>query len=340
MNPLPSYPLSEASPALIAQYDTISAATFLARFGSTWLSRTMDLYCRSVLGSSSSEVNAYSLLNFYSYDFGDEFGIPCFTVQGGMQRIAAAAANTLGRNGVDIIPDALVSSVESPLGDAPAQIRYVQRGSAQRTLLADSVIVATPKWISSRVVIDLPLEQRLAMQSVRHAPYVTMALWCSSPLSDESAFDYWIFDDKHRLTDVLDATSQTLGGSTSRASSLSATENKHRYIAFIPCPSTSAGHLGTPAGVEKVARSGLSALAKVSPSCRKSILAARAFAWTPGVVVPYVGSSTNLHATISAPFRKVLFANTDNDLAPSLENGFDHGVRAAEFVLSTMKRSR
>src|SRR5579883_3461223 len=100
LDPLPDYPLVNASKEIIAQYDTISAKDYLSQFGSRELLNWMNEYSYSSCGTSIDQVNAYCFLNFYQAEFGKEFDLPRFTFPGGVVGTIEKLAQRAGEQNI------------------------------------------------------------------------------------------------------------------------------------------------------------------------------------------------------------------------------------------------
>ena len=83
--------------------------------------------------------------------------------------------------------DATIVSVEPQKNDV--RITYVQ-GGALRSVAAKFVIMATPKFITARIVSGLPDAQQDAMLSFRYCPYTVINMIFDRPVYNR-AYDTW-----------------------------------------------------------------------------------------------------------------------------------------------------
>jgi phytoene dehydrogenase-like protein len=322
MDEIPRYPLSRARPEDLSTFDLVSAQSFVAGFGSERLTRTLDLYSRSVLGAPLNDVNAYALLNFYAFEFGDSFSIPCYTTTGGLAGIADGASTHFAS---DLKPNALVTSIvqESPGNVA---VDYRTADGALHRVRAKAAIVAVQKRIASVIVPDLPQAQKEAMRRVTYAPYVTVALCSKEPLFPSRAFDFWFDDAQNRFTDVIDVTS-----SMDAAAKNMRTEN-FVYMLSSARPMADRAKLEDDAYLAHLAQELAGALDEHVPGTKRKINEMQIFAWGHSFVVPTIGSHSTLYPSIAAPFGDIHFANADNDITPGIENALGVAFNTAEEV--------
>jgi phytoene dehydrogenase-like protein len=321
LDPPPRYPLARARPDDIERFDRKSAESYVRAFGSDRLTRVMDLYCRSVLGAPLQEVNAYALLNFYAYEFGDSFNIPAWTAPGGLGALAERIGQRIGAD--RIVRSATVVQV----AEVGKQVitRYVDAEGTPRSIAAKAVVIAIPKRVAMHVVTGLPEDQRSAMAAVRYAPYVTIAMVCREPLFRTRAFDFWFDDPKNRFTDVIDATSS----SDAAARKSKRTEGLFTYMVSSPRPESERRLLEAERWLVGHAQAVANALDEHVPGARDKIEEMRVMAWGHSLVIPAVGSHARLHPALSRPFGRIVFAGADNDIAPGHENAIDAGLWAA-----------
>jgi hypothetical protein len=209
------------------------------------------------------------------------------------------------------------------------QIQYLAHGLEPMAINARAAIMACPKHVARRIVSGLSQTSAKAMERIQYAPYVTVAIETSDPLFGLKAFDYWISDKERRLTDILDATP---GGPRVEPGSRART-----YLAFSPRPLAEAESLHDPSTVERIARGVLSALYEHIEGSRERITAAHAFFWSSAMPIASVGSHMQVFPHHAMQHGRILFANSDNDLVPSIENAVDAGSMVAEEIDALLK---
>ncbi len=317
--PVPIYPLRSAKPADIDAYDPISAAEYVSRFGSDVLTDTMDMYARSVLGAPLAEVNAYSLLNFYSLEFGGAYNIPCYTFPGGMGAVAEKAYTYFGKD--KVVTNALALFMRNTKKGVIVNFLDTATGEP-KSVQVRSAVVAMQKKIAVHIVGDYPFDQKQAMSAMRYAPYITIALCCNAPLFPVRAFDFWISDKQRRFTDLIDVTSpsDTAAGKWSRMT------GNFVYMLSSPRPETDRANLQDDKWLAKFAQDTAAALAEHVPDAPEKIEEMHVFAWGHSMVIPAVGSYRKIFPYHANALGAIRFANADNDLAPGIENAMEAGM--------------
>ena len=316
---LPTYPLADAMSDHVRQLDATSARSYIAPYNSSLLTSVLDAYCRSSMGGNLDEVNAHCLLNFYSAEFGASFGGARYTVMGGPSSIARglAARTTIQHDEcvLRIAQEGTVVHVDSMRPD----------GSVTRTT-ARSVVVAAPKFVASRIVQGLPDMQRNAMQQMQYAPYLTVHVASAASMLSTPAFDTWHIPATQMYTDIVSAPQPDghVGGT-------------HACSIYAPLRRTErAMALDDDAVAKRVGQIMVDVLEHVPAGAAEAISDIYAWAWGHGIVIPTVGSHQNaLHAR--RLHGRVVFAGTDNDASPALENAIASGVRAATDVIRLMR---
>lgn len=141
----------------------------------------------------------------------------------------------------------------------------------------------------------------------------------------ERAFDFWIEDRQHRVTDIIDATS---AGDAASGRSARRTGG-FTYMASSPRPESERALLQNDAWLVRHAQSIADALGEHVPGAREKIDEMRVMAWGHSLVIPFVGSHSEFHPAISRAHGRIFFAGADNDIAPGHENAVDAGFAAA-----------
>lgn len=315
--PTTSYPLRTAPHDLIGKYDGMSAAAYCRDARCDVLTTLVDLFCRSVLGAPATEVSAYAFINFYSMEFGDAFDLPCWTLPGGLGAVGAAVSTLLGTR---VVTHATVTSVTNIKGGTLVDYHDGASGVMHR-VHAQRTIVTVPKPIAAHIVGDLPREQLAAMRAVRYAPYVTIVAVTSGQIVQAGAFDYWLARGANRCTDVMD-----LGPCESKTGGR---QSRHAYLLFCPCPPQQRASLESDSWLAAFGQDAVHELSWMCPDIAERAVELHVSAWGHAMVVPEVNAIRRLAHSIGRPHGNIAFANADNDLAPSFENAFEQGVRAA-----------
>lgn len=127
----------------------------------------IEHYCWSSLGASMSEVSAAAGLNFFASEFGEVCVLP-----GGNAAVAErlverlAAALPAGH----LRPGCLVADVQA--GDDGVLVRYADASGAVRTVAANAVVLACPKFVAGKIVRDLEPARLAAIARLRYRAYL------------------------------------------------------------------------------------------------------------------------------------------------------------------------
>ncbi|MBU3742029.1 MAG: FAD-dependent oxidoreductase [Candidatus Kapabacteria bacterium] len=316
----PAYPLADALSDHVRQLDATSARAYIAPYNSPLLTSVLDAYCRSSMGGNLDDVNAHCLLNFYSAEFGASFGGERYTVMGGPSSIARGlAARTTIQHDECVLRIAQEGSgvqIDSMRPD----------GSVTRTT-ARTVIVAAPKFVASRIVQGLPDVQRNAMQQLQYAPYMTVHVASTGSMLSTPAFDTWHIPATETYTDIVSAPQPARRpGSTHVCSIYAPLRRTERATA-----------LDDDAMAQRVGHIMADMLVHAPVGAADGITEIYAWAWGHGIVIPTVGSHLQASLHVRRPHGRVVFAGTDNDASPAIENAIASGIRSAADVLRLLR---
>lgn len=131
----------------------------------------IEHYCWSSLGASMSEVSAAAGLNFYASEFGEVCVLPggnAAVAERLVERLAAALPPGHLR------PGCLVADVQA--GDDGVLVRYADASGAVRTVAANAVVLACPKFVAGKIVRDLEPSRLAAIARLRYRAYLVANL--------------------------------------------------------------------------------------------------------------------------------------------------------------------
>lgn len=317
---LPSYPLATALSPRDARLDAMSAATYVKQYKSTTADALINAYSRSSMGAPSSMTNAYCLLNFYQSELGSEFGFSRYSFPGGTHAVAKGLARL---HGADIVHGIAVRVLEDARQVA---VDVIAEDGSCIQVVADHAIVAVPKYQVPRLVPQISEVQRAACRALTYAPYVTIQIASSKPLQTNAAYDTWDLRDGRSYTDVINP--MVLHSSSAQ----------HVVSLYMACDlSERRMLLDDTAFAERVAEVVEQYASGLSDEQRASITSVHAWGWGHGLVVPTVGSHNGIAQQASTRLQRIVFAGTDNDAAPALENAVANGAEAAARVGSTLR---
>jgi protoporphyrinogen oxidase len=147
-----------------------------------------DGYCPSNWGASSEETAAAIAVYEIQSIAGEQRKDDRYTWPGGLGAVTEKLAQILQPK----FPDRLLTGatiIAVVPGKDDVQITYMQ-GTGLKTVSAKAVIMATPKFITRRIVEGLPDKQSEAMHQIRYAPYPVVNLIFDKTVFDKG-YDTW-----------------------------------------------------------------------------------------------------------------------------------------------------
>ena len=145
-----------------------------------------DAYGPSNWGAASDDTSAYVAAD--DFKFLNSADDPRVTLPGGNGAFSAKLASTLqSKHSEQMIADATIVSVAQQ--KAEVHITYITGGTLH-TITAKHVIMATPKFITARIVAGLSDAQHDAMLSFRYCPYPVINMIFDKPVYNR-AYDTW-----------------------------------------------------------------------------------------------------------------------------------------------------
>lgn len=309
---VPSYPLAQALTQQEQYLDATSAAAYVGRYGSRTADALINAYSRSSMGAPSALTNAYCLLNFYQSELGSEFGFTRYSFPGGTSAFTTGLASL---HGADLEHGIAVRVTEQ------AQDVYVDSiaddGSCTR-VIAKHAIVAVPKYQLPRLMPQLAADRRDACGKLMYAPYVTIQVASTRPLQSSGAYDTWDLRPGRSYTDIINPMVLQTNAPQNIVSLYMACDVRERGML-----------LDDQAFAARVAIVVDEYAAGLTQEQRESITSVHAWGWGHGIVVPTVGSHNGIAQRVSAPMDRIVFAGTDNDSAPAIENAVANAFIAA-----------
>jgi len=173
--------------ALAGQMDAMPFIQLLRAYApelTTW----WDTYGPSNWGATAENTSAFTALDDFQ-DFANEDNKDNrVTFPGGLGAITKKLAEQLKATHADrLLPGATTVAVEQ--SQDAVTVTYVQHGDV-KAVSAKAVIMATPKFITRRLVAGLPDAQKAAMAKMRYAPYAVVNLIFNEPVFN-GGYDTW-----------------------------------------------------------------------------------------------------------------------------------------------------
>ncbi|MGA8145778.1 MAG: FAD-dependent oxidoreductase [Candidatus Acidiferrales bacterium] len=170
----------------IEQFDNVPFTKYLSAYAPE-LKNWWDAYGPSNWGAKSADTSAYvALVDFQAVAGADED--VRVTLPGGNGALTHKLFETLQSKFAErLVGDATIVAVEPQKDEV--RVTYVQAG-ALHSVAAKFVVMATPKFITSRIVAGLSDEQQDAMSSFRYCPYPVINMVFDKPVYNR-AYDTW-----------------------------------------------------------------------------------------------------------------------------------------------------
>jgi protoporphyrinogen oxidase len=201
----------------------------------------------------------------------------------------------LGATTVAVVPD-----------NGDVKVTYMQ-GAELKTVAAKAVIMATPKFITRRIVQGLPEKQSDAMHQIRYIPYAVVNLIFDKPVFNKS-YDTWCPGNTFTDFIVADWTIR----------------NQPRYkqkynilTCYTPMSEDDRGYLLTESGTRKKAVSVLSDFQKLFPGSNVDPIEVHIYRRGHPLYMSTPGLYTKIQPLVREPMDRVFFANTDSEGAES-----------------------
>ncbi|HWY59474.1 MAG TPA: FAD-dependent oxidoreductase [Terriglobales bacterium] len=197
----------------------------------------------------------------------------------------------VGATTIAVVPD-----------NSGVQVTYMQ-GAELKTVAAKTVIMATPKFITRRIVQGLPEKQSDAMHQVRYIPYVVVNLIFDKPVFNKS-YDTWCPGNTFTDFIVADWTIRNQPGYQQKYNILTC---------YTPLNEEDRGSLLSEAGARKKAVSVLSDFQKLFPGSNVDPLEVHLYRRGHPLYMSAPGLYTKVQPLVRQPMDRVFFANTDSE---------------------------
>ncbi|MBI3664426.1 MAG: FAD-dependent oxidoreductase [Acidobacteria bacterium] len=231
------------------------------------------------------------------------------TLPGGLGAITRQLAEILLPKHRDrMYDDATVIAVEPQKGEV--HVTYSRKGQTE-TVAAKAVIMATPKFITKRIVGGLPAAQRAAMSKLRYAPYPVVNLIFDKPVYNE-AYDTWVPGKSFTDMIVADWVVRNQPGY----------RQKHNILTcYTPLAETQRARLLTELGCRDLAATVLRDFQGLMPKFNVEPVEVHIYRRGHPMFVATPGTFTRTIPAARVPMERIFFANTDSQGPESLTAG-------------------
>jgi protoporphyrinogen oxidase len=272
-----------------------------------------DTFGPSNWGAVSEDTSAWVAIDNFQGLAGDEVPDYC-TWPGGLGAISKKLVDILqpkfgeymraGATTVAVVPDG-----------KEVQITYMQGGEL-KTVAAKAVIMATPKFITQRIVQGLPEKQSDAMQQIRYIPYCVVNLIFDKPVFGKG-YDTWCPGNTFTDFIVADWVIRNQADYRSKYNILSC---------YTPMGEEERRNLLDDAGARKVAANVLRDFQKLFPGSNVDPVEVHIYRRGHPLYMSTPGLYTQIQPLARRPMDRVFFANTDSE---GPESTTDKAIAAA-----------
>jgi len=237
-----------------------------------------------------------------------------YTWPGGLGAITKKLAEILQPKFADRMKTGATTIAVVP-GKTEVQVTYMQ-GAELKTVAAKAVIMATPKFITRRIVQGLPEKQSDAMHQIRYIPYPVVNLILDKPVFNKS-YDTWCPGNTFTDFIVADWVVRNRPGY----------QQKYNILTFYtPMKEDDRRYLLTESSTRKIAVNVLHDFQKLFPGSNVDPIEVHIYRRGHPLYMSTPGLYTNVQPLVREPMDRVFFANTDCEGPESTAN---KGILAA-----------
>jgi protoporphyrinogen oxidase len=238
-----------------------------------------------------------------------------YTWPGGLGALTKKLAEVLDSKYKDrMLAGATTVAVVSEKGEV--QVTYMLGGEL-KTVAAKAVIMATPKFITRRIVDGLPEKQDEAMRRIRYIPYPVVNLIFDKPVFNHG-YDTWCPGNVFTDVVVADWVIQRQPGFQQRFNILSC---------YTPMKEEERGYLLNEIGARKIAAHVLTDFQKLMPAFNVDPVEVHIYRRGHPLYMSTPGLYTEVQPLARHPMDRIFFANTDSEGPESTTN---EGILAAQ----------
>jgi monoamine oxidase len=201
-------------------------------------------------------------------------------------------------------------------------VTYMHQGELT-TVAAKAVIMATPKYITARLVVGLPPAQLEAMRKIRYVPYPVVNLLYDKPVFDKG-YDTWC--PGNSFTDVIVA-DWTIRNRPDYSPKF------HILSCYAPMRESDRSLFLSDAGTIEVAKQVVRDVTKTLPDTQAEPIEVHIFRRGHPMFMAIPGNSTHTLPQVRKPFDRIFFANTDSQGPISTTTG---AIQAAERAIDEL----
>ena len=281
-----------------------------------------DNYGPSNWGATSDETAAALAIEDF-HELAGEEGSDYYTWPGGLGAITKKLAEILQQKSASHMQaGATIVAVVPEKNDV--HVTYVD-GSELKTVSAKAVIMATPKFITRRLVDGLPAKQSAAMEQIRYIPYAVVNLIFDKPVFNKS-YDTWC--PGNRFSDFIVADWVVRNQATYK-------QKYNILTCYTPLREEERGLLLTELGARQVAAKVLHDFQRLFPGSNVDPLEVHLYRRGHPLFMSTPGLFSEVQPLARQPMDRIFFANTDSEGQESTISG---GINAADRAVKEASR--
>jgi protoporphyrinogen oxidase len=289
-----------------------------------------DAYCPSNWGSHSEDTSALVGIADLQGFAGEKRQDTRLTWPGGNGALTAKISEILAaKHASHMLAGATTIAVTPQQNEV--QVTYMREGKPA-TVAAKGVIMATPKFITLRIVSGIPDKQKEAMKKIHYAPYPVVNLIFDKPVFNKG-YDTWCPGNTFTDFIVADWVVRNEPGY----------KQKYNILTFYtPMREEQRSQLLTDQGAKSVARRVMRDFQKLFPGSDVDPVEAHIYRRGHPMFMVTPGNYTQVLPVARQPMERVFFANTDSEGPVSTTYGGIQAARRAvrEFEHALGKSSR
>jgi protoporphyrinogen oxidase len=279
------------------------------------LKQWWDTFGPSNWGATSEETAAGLAIENLQEMAGESRADDRYTWPGGLGAITKKLADILQAKHKDrMLAGATTVAVVSEKEEV--QVTYMLGGEL-KTVAAKAVIMATPKFITRRIVDGLPDKQNEAMHQIRYIPYPVVNLIFDKPVFN-GGYDTWCPGNTFTDVVVADWVIQKQAGYRQKFNIISC---------YTPMKEEDRGYLLNEIGARKIAANVLGDFQKLMPGFNVDPVEVHIYRRGHPLYMSTPGLYTDVQPMVRQPMDRVFFANTDAEGPESTTNA---GILAAQ----------
>jgi protoporphyrinogen oxidase len=281
------------------------------------LKQWWDGYGPSNWGAASEDTAAALGIGSLQEMAGESRADNRYTWPGGLGAITKKLAGILEATHKDRMVAGATTVAVVP-GKDEVQVTYMVGGEL-KTVAAKAVIMATPKFITRRIVEGLPEKQSDAMHHIRTIPYPVVNLIFNKAVFNRG-YDTWCPGNSFTDFIVADWVIQKQAGYKQKFNLLTC---------YTPMKEDDRGYLLTESGARKIAENVLSDFQKLMPAMNVDPIEVHIYRRGHPMYMSAPRIYTEVQPVARQSMDRIFFANTDSEGPVSTTNGGIHAAQRA-----------